>query len=124
MKLVIQIPCLDEEETLPQVLRELPRRLTGFDEVEWLVIDDGSTDRTVEVARANGVDHGQNTTESVKNAGWPLLHFGLRMRLHPLPQPGRRPPRNQQPCLIRGRCYPSALYGRRQAGVQKGCAGA
>jgi Glycosyl transferase family 2 len=57
MKLVIQIPCLDEEETLPQVLRELPRRLTGFDEVEWLVIDDGSTDRTVEVARANGVDH-------------------------------------------------------------------
>ena len=57
MKLVIQIPCLDEEETLPQVLRELPRRLTGFDEVEWLVIDDGSTDRTVEVARASGVDH-------------------------------------------------------------------
>src|SRR4051795_1495594 len=57
MKLVIQIPCLDEEATLPQVLRELPRRLSGFDEVEWLVIDDGSTDRTVEVARANGVDH-------------------------------------------------------------------
>jgi len=57
MKLVIQIPCLDEEETLPQVLHELPRRLTGFDEVEWLVIDDGSADRTVEVARANGVDH-------------------------------------------------------------------
>src|SRR3954452_22975485 len=57
MKLVIQIPCLDEEETLPEVLRELPRELSGFDRVEWLVIDDGSTDRTVEVARANGVDH-------------------------------------------------------------------
>jgi len=57
MKLVIQIPCLDEERTLPQVLRELPRELAGFDELEWLVIDDGSTDRTVEVARENGVDH-------------------------------------------------------------------
>jgi len=57
MKLVIQIPCLDEEETLPEVLRELPRELEGFDEVEWLVVDDGSTDRTVEVARENGVDH-------------------------------------------------------------------
>ena len=57
MKLVIQIPCLDEEETLPEVLRELPRELAGFDDVEWLVIDDGSTDRTIEVARANGVDH-------------------------------------------------------------------
>jgi glycosyltransferase involved in cell wall biosynthesis len=57
MKLVIQIPCLNEETTLPQVLAELPRELRGFDEVEWLVIDDGSTDRTVDVARANGVDH-------------------------------------------------------------------
>src|SRR5215211_5671188 len=57
MKLVIQIPCLNEETTLPQVLGELPRELAGFDAVEWLVIDDGSTDRTVEVARANGVDH-------------------------------------------------------------------
>src|SRR4051794_27865925 len=57
MKLVIQIPCLDEEETLPEVLRELPRDLAGFDAVEWLVVDDGSTDNTIEVARANGVDH-------------------------------------------------------------------
>src|SRR3712207_325106 len=57
MKLIIQIPCLNEEATLPVTLRELPRQLTGFDEVEWLVIDDGSTDRTVEVARAHGVDH-------------------------------------------------------------------
>jgi len=57
MKLIIQIPCLDEEETLPVTLRALPRSVPGFDEVEWLVIDDGSTDRTIEVARAHGVDH-------------------------------------------------------------------
>src|ERR1700742_198718 len=57
MKLIIQIPCLDEEETLPATLADLPRELPGFDVVEWLVIDDGSTDRTVEVARLHGVDH-------------------------------------------------------------------
>jgi glycosyltransferase involved in cell wall biosynthesis len=57
MKLIIQIPCLNEEETLPRVLSELPRDVAGFDRVEWLVIDDGSTDGTVEVARAGGVDH-------------------------------------------------------------------
>jgi glycosyltransferase involved in cell wall biosynthesis len=57
MKLVIQIPCLNEEESLPRVLSELPREVIGFDEVEWLVIDDGSTDGTVEVARRHGVDH-------------------------------------------------------------------
>src|SRR5689334_17654671 len=57
MKLIIQIPCLNEEETLPGTLADLPREVDGFDSVEWLVIDDGSTDRTVEVARANGVDH-------------------------------------------------------------------
>jgi glycosyltransferase involved in cell wall biosynthesis len=57
MKLVIQIPCLDEESTLPRVLGELPRELEGFDEVEWLVVDDGSADRTIEVAREHGVDH-------------------------------------------------------------------
>ncbi len=57
MKLIIQIPCLDEEATLPVTLRELPREVPGFDVVEWLVIDDGSTDRTVDVAREHGVDH-------------------------------------------------------------------
>jgi glycosyltransferase involved in cell wall biosynthesis len=56
-KLIIQIPCYNEEETLPITLADLPREVPGFDVVEWLVIDDGSTDRTVEVARANGVDH-------------------------------------------------------------------
>jgi glycosyltransferase involved in cell wall biosynthesis len=57
MKLIIQIPCLNEEATLPQTLADLPRQVPGFDEVEWLIIDDGSTDRTVEVAREHGVDH-------------------------------------------------------------------
>jgi glycosyltransferase involved in cell wall biosynthesis len=57
MKLIIQIPCFDEEQTLPGTLKDLPRDIPGVDVVEWLVIDDGSTDRTVEVARAGGVDH-------------------------------------------------------------------
>ena len=57
MKLIIQIPCLNEEESLPATVADLPRQVAGFDRVEWLVIDDGSTDRTIEVARANGVDH-------------------------------------------------------------------
>jgi glycosyltransferase involved in cell wall biosynthesis len=57
MKLIIQIPCKNEQEFLPATLADLPRELPGVDRVEWLVIDDGSTDRTLEVARANGVDH-------------------------------------------------------------------
>ncbi|MDY7078898.1 MAG: glycosyltransferase family 2 protein [Chloroflexota bacterium] len=57
MKLVIQIPCLNEELTLPQTVRDLPRTLPGVDEIEYLVVDDGSTDRTVEVARELGVHH-------------------------------------------------------------------
>ena len=57
MKLIIQIPCLNEEETLPQTLVDLPRAIPGIDKVEILIIDDGSTDRTVEVARRFGVHH-------------------------------------------------------------------
>jgi len=57
MKLIIQIPCFDEAEQLPATLADLPRELPGFDTVEWLVIDDGSTDETIAVARAHGVDH-------------------------------------------------------------------
>jgi glycosyltransferase involved in cell wall biosynthesis len=57
MKLIIQIPCFDEEQTLPETLADLPRTIEGIDAVEWLVIDDGSSDRTVEVARAGGVSH-------------------------------------------------------------------
>jgi glycosyltransferase involved in cell wall biosynthesis len=57
MKLIIQIPCFNEEATLPSTLADLPREIEGIEKVEWLIIDDGSTDRTVEVARDNGVDH-------------------------------------------------------------------
>ena len=56
-KMIIQIPCFNEEQTLGVTLAQLPREVPGFDVVEWLVIDDGSTDRTVEVARRGGVDH-------------------------------------------------------------------
>jgi len=57
MKLIIQIPCFNEAEQLPATLADLPRELDRFDTVEWLVIDDGSTDETVAVAREHGVDH-------------------------------------------------------------------
>lgn len=57
MKLIIQIPCYNEEQVLAQTLQDLPSNLPGVDEIEWLVIDDGSTDRTVEVARSLGVHH-------------------------------------------------------------------
>ena len=56
-KLIIQIPCFNEEKSLPVSLKDLPRKLPGIDKIEWLIIDDGSTDRTVEVARSLGVDH-------------------------------------------------------------------
>lgn len=56
-KLIIQIPCLNEAETLPATLRDLPRSIPGIDVIEVLIIDDGSRDRTVEVARACGVAH-------------------------------------------------------------------
>ena len=56
-KLIIQVPCYNEAETLAVTLGDLPRQVAGYDIVEWLVIDDGSTDRTVEVARECGVDH-------------------------------------------------------------------
>ena len=57
MKVIIQIPCFNEEQTLPTALAALPRTLPGVSEVEWRIVDDGSKDRTVEVALAHGVDH-------------------------------------------------------------------
>jgi glycosyltransferase involved in cell wall biosynthesis len=57
VKLIIQIPCYNEAAQLPTTLAALPREVSGFDAVEWLVIDDGSTDATIDVARRHGVDH-------------------------------------------------------------------
>ena len=57
MKLIIQIPCFNEVECLARTVADLPRELPGFDAVEYLVIDDGSSDSTVKVAHACGVHH-------------------------------------------------------------------
>lgn len=57
MKLIIQMPCFNEAGTLAFALSQLPRKVPGFDSVEWLIIDDGSTDGTAEIAKSNGVDH-------------------------------------------------------------------
>lgn len=57
MKLIVQIPCFNEEETLAQVISGVPREIEGIDAVELLVIDDGSTDNTVRIAEQNGVEH-------------------------------------------------------------------
>jgi glycosyltransferase involved in cell wall biosynthesis len=56
MKLVINIPCYNEEETLPLVLKELPKKIKGIDKIEVQIVDDGSTDKTIEVAKKLGVD--------------------------------------------------------------------
>ena len=57
MKLIVQIPCLNEEETLAATIVDIPRQVPGVDKVEILIVDDGSTDRTVDVAQRFGVDH-------------------------------------------------------------------
>ncbi len=66
MKVIIQIPCFNEEESLPVTLSELPLMLNGVDTVEWLVINDGSVDHTVEAAIAGGVHH---VVSHIKNLG-------------------------------------------------------
>ena len=57
MKLIVQIPCYNEEKTLPETIADIPREITGIDKVEVLIIDDGSRDHTVDIAREIGVDH-------------------------------------------------------------------
>lgn len=57
IKLIIQIPCFNEEHTLPETIGDLPSKIEGIDIIETLIIDDGSTDRTIEVAKELGVDH-------------------------------------------------------------------
>jgi glycosyltransferase involved in cell wall biosynthesis len=57
MKLIVQIPCLNEEKTLPLVLNSIPKKIPGVDKLETMIIDDGSTDKTIAVAKQLGVDH-------------------------------------------------------------------
>jgi len=66
VKLIIQIPCFNEAESLPETLKNLPRQVKGFENVEWLIIDDGSTDNTLEIAKAHGVHH---LVQHTKNQG-------------------------------------------------------
>jgi len=63
-KLIIQIPCYNEAITLPETLKRLPREIEGFDVVEWLAINDGSTDDTAKVAKECGVDHVVSFTQN------------------------------------------------------------
>jgi glycosyltransferase involved in cell wall biosynthesis len=79
MKLIIQIPCYNEQATLPQTVKDLPRALPGVDEIEYLVVDDGSTDQTVEVAQNVGVHH---IVRSKRNYGLAQTFlFGLEAAL-------------------------------------------
>ena len=57
VKLVVQVPCLNEEATLPLVLESIPTKIDGVDEIIILIVDDGSTDQTIEVAKKHGVKH-------------------------------------------------------------------
>ncbi len=57
MKVIIQIPCFNEEDSIPTTLKDLPRQLEGVDDVEWLIINDGSQDKVVDKAIAGGVDY-------------------------------------------------------------------
>ena len=66
MKLIIQIPCFNEEQTLSQTIADLPKKIGGIDQIEILIVDDGSTDRTIETARKSGVQH---IIRNIKNKG-------------------------------------------------------
>jgi len=57
MKLIIQVPCYNEEKTLGSVLSELPTKIEGIDEIETMIIDDGSSDKTVQIANKHNVDY-------------------------------------------------------------------
>lgn len=75
MKLIIQIPCLNEAESLPKTLQDLPRHIQGIDIIETLIIDDGSTDKTSEVAKECGVNHIVRFTKRKGLAS--VFHAGL-----------------------------------------------
>jgi len=81
MKLIIQVPCLNESGTLAIAIEALPRKVPGFDKVEWLVIDDGSTDNTAELAKQLGVDHvvRHPVNRGLATAFMTGIHAGLRL---------------------------------------------
>ena len=79
MKLIIQIPCLNEEKTLPDTLKDLPKSLKGIDVIETLIIDDGSTDHTVEAAKKHGAHHILRLTNNKGLAK--AFYFGLNQAL-------------------------------------------
>jgi glycosyltransferase involved in cell wall biosynthesis len=81
LKLIIQIPCYNEAGTLAIALAALPRQVSGFDRVEWLIIDDGSSDDTVRVARENGVDHVIRHTRNQGLARGFMTGLGACLRL-------------------------------------------
>ena len=73
MKLIIQVPCYNEGKTLPMVVRDLPKDIPGIDDIEYLVIDDGSTDNTVQVARQLEVHHIVRISPNRGLAGTPTI---------------------------------------------------
>lgn len=81
MKLIIQIPCYNEAETLPVTLADLPRRIPGIDEIEVLVVDDGSSDGTAQVARQNGVHHIVRVTKNKGLANGFMAGLDASLRL-------------------------------------------
>ena len=81
MKLIIQIPCLNEEQTLPETLKDLPKSLNGIDEIEILIIDDGSTDRTVQTAKEHGVHHVLSLTNNKGLAKAFIFGIGHSLKL-------------------------------------------
>jgi len=84
LKLIIQIPCYNEAESLPVVLAALPRQVPGFDKVEWLIIDDGSQDDTIGAARKGGVDHiiRHTRNQGLAKAFMTGLEASLRLGAH------------------------------------------
>ena len=101
MKLIIQIPCYNEEETLNIALDALPRRIDGIDEIEYMIINDGSKDKTVEVAKAWGVHHIVNFRRN-KGLIQVIKYFRILLRIVILSS--YRQPHTLKGCCKKQRC--------------------